>query len=411
MLHGGAMNNAPRWLSIIGIGEDGVDGLSARAAKLIGQASLVVGGRRHLELAKPLIQNETMLWPTPIGDALPPILARKPAPVAVLASGDPFCFGVGTLLAARIPADEFLCLPAPSAFSLACARLGWAMQDLSTISFCGRPIAALLPLLQPGTRILALSADTTTPATVADMLRAHGFGASRVIVLEALGGPRERIRTATADGFSLPDIDPLNMLAMEIIAGADARAMPLSAGLDDAFFENDGQITKKEIRAATLAALAPCRGDFLWDIGSGSGSVAIEFLLRHPSCRAIAIERVAERAARAMRNAARLGVPGLRMIEGVAPQCLAGLPAPDAVFIGGGAQQPGMIDSAWSALRPGGRMVVNAVTIETEAVLLAVVGRLGGTLARLGVERLDRIGSLRGFRPAMTVTQWAARKP
>ncbi|HEY2133252.1 MAG TPA: precorrin-6y C5,15-methyltransferase (decarboxylating) subunit CbiE [Acetobacteraceae bacterium] len=405
------MNAVPRWLSILGIGEDGVDGLSARAAKLIGEADLVVGGKRHLALVKPLIRNEIMPWPNPIRDALPAILARRPGPVAVLASGDPFSFGVGTLLAARVPADEFLCLPTPSAFSLACARLGWAMQDLSTISFCGRPIAALLPLLQTGTRVLALSADATTAATVADLLRARGFGASRVIVLEALGGPRERIRVATADGFSLTDIDPLNMLAIEIIAGPDARVIPLCAGLDDASFEHDGQITKKEIRAMTLAALAPCRGDLLWDIGSGSGSVAIEFLLRHPSCRAIAFERVAERAARAVRNAACLGVPGLRMVEGIAPRCLTGLPAPDAVFIGGGAQQPGTIDSAWSALQPGGRMVVNAVTIETEAVLLEAVGRLGGTLTRLGVERLDRIGSLHGFRPAMTVTQWVVRKP
>jgi precorrin-6B C5,15-methyltransferase / cobalt-precorrin-6B C5,C15-methyltransferase len=406
------MNDVPRWLSIVGIGEDGVDGLSARAATLIGNAKLVVGGQRHLNLARTLIRGESMAWPSPMGDALPGILARRPAPVTVLASGDPFCFGVGPILAAHVPAEEFLCLPAPSAFSLACARLGWAMQDVAAVSFCGRPIAAVLPLLQPGARILALSADAGTPGLVATLLCQHGFGGSAITVLEALGGPRERVRPpVAADGFAVTDIDPLNLMAIEVAMGPAARVVPLATGLDDALFEHDGQITKKEIRAVTLAALAPRRGALLWDIGSGSGSIAIEFLLRHPACRAIAIERVPERAARGIRNAAGLGVPWLRLVEGSAPDCLVGLPAPDAVFIGGGAQQPGMIDTVWAALRPSGRMVVNAVTIETEALLLDAVSRLGGTLTRLGVERRDRIGGLHGFRPALTVTQWAATKP
>jgi precorrin-6B C5,15-methyltransferase / cobalt-precorrin-6B C5,C15-methyltransferase len=244
------------------------------------------------------------------------------------------------------------------------------------------------------------------------LLCQHGFGGSAITVLEALGGPRERVLPAVAaDGFAVADIDALNLMAIEVAAGPEARVVPLATGLDDALFEHDGQITKKEIRAVTLAALVPRRGALLWDIGSGSGSIAIEYLLRHPSCRAIAVERVPERAARVMRNAAGLGVPWLRLVEGSAPDCLAGLPAPDAVFIGGGAQQPGMIETVWAALRPGGRMVVNAVTIETEAVLLDAVSRLGGTLTRLGVERRDRIGGLHGFRPALTVTQWAATKP
>jgi precorrin-6B C5,15-methyltransferase / cobalt-precorrin-6B C5,C15-methyltransferase len=247
---------------------------------------------------------------------------------------------------------------------------------------------------------------------VAGLLRQHGFGGSAITVLEALGGPRERVRPpVVADDFAVADIDALNLMAVEVAAGAEARIVPLATGLDDALFEHDGQITKKEIRAVTLGALAPQRGALLWDIGSGSGSIAIEFLLRHPACRAIAIERVPERAARVMRNAAGLGVPWLRLVEGSAPDCLTGLPTPDAVFIGGGAQQPDMIEKVWTALRPGGRMVVNAVTIETEAVLLDAVSRLGGTLTRLGVERRDRIGGLHGFRPALTVTQWAATKP
>ena len=401
---------SPPWLSILGIGEDGVEGLSPRAVRLISDAGLVIGGARHLALCATLSHRETMVWPTPIADAIPLLLGRRPTPVAVLASGDPFCFGVGSLLAAHVPAAEFVCLPAPSAFSLACARLGWALQDAAVISFCGRPVAALAPLLQPHARILALSADASTPAQVATLMAARGFGPSRITVLEALGGPRERVRAATAVDFALSDINPLNLLAIEVAAGADARVIPLAAGLDDGCFDHDGQMTKSHVRAMTLAALAPRRGELLWDIGSGSGAVAIEWLLRHPANRAIGIERHPDRAARAARNAEALGVPSLRLVHGAAPAALAGLPQPGAVFIGGGAAQEGLIDAAWQALAPGGRLVVNAVTIETEAVLFAAVRRLGGSLARLGVDRLDSIGAMHGFRPAMTVTQFVATR-
>jgi precorrin-6Y C5,15-methyltransferase (decarboxylating) len=247
-------------------------------------------------------------------------------------------------------------------------------------------------------------------SALAALLCRHGFGPSRMIVLEALGGPRERMRAASADRFAFSDIDRLNLLAVEVAAGPDARVIPLAPGLGDDAFEHDGQITKREIRAVTLASLSPRRGEVLWDIGAGSGSVAIEWLLRHPANRAIAIERRADRAARTARNAASLGVPWLRMIEGVAPGCLPGLPSPDAVFVGGGAQQAGVIDTAWAALRPDGRVVVNAITIETEAALYGARQRFGGTLTRLSVERLDALGASHGFRPAMTVTQWIATK-
>lgn len=401
----------PPWLSILGIGEDGVEGLSPRAARLIADAGLVIGGARHLALCATLIRGEATTWPTPIADAMPMLLARRPAPVAVLASGDPFCFGVGSLLAAHVPAAEFICLPAPSAFSLACARLGWTLQDASVISFCGRPLAALAPLLQPGARVLALSADAATPAQVAALVSARGFGSSRITVLEALGGRRQRVRTATAADFAMTGINPLNLLAIEVAAAADAKVIPLAAGLDDGCFDHDGQMTKSHVRAMTLAALAPRRGELLWDIGSGSGAVAIEWLLRHPANRAVGIERHPGRAARAARNAEALGVPSLRLVLGAAPAALADLPPPDAVFIGGGATQEGVIDAAWQALPPGGRLVINAVTIETEAVLFAAVRRLGGSLVRLGVDRLDSIGAMHGFRPAMTVTQFVVVRP
>jgi precorrin-6Y C5,15-methyltransferase (decarboxylating) len=399
-----------RWLSILGIGEDGVDGLCAAARALVETASLVVGGARHLSLVAPLIRGDAMAWPSPLSDAFPTILARRGQPVVVLASGDPYCFGVGTTLRPVVPIEETVCIPVPSAFSLAGACLGWSVQDVAQISLCGRPLEALFPLLQPGAQILALAADATTPALVADLLRQRGFGASLMHVLQALGGPRERIMTTTAEIGPAANIDPLNLIALHIRADPDARVIPLARGLPDRFFEHDGQLTKSEVRAVTLASLAPRAGELLWDIGCGCGAIGIEFMLCHPANRAVGIEARADRAARAARNALALGVPGLRVVVGEAPAALADLPGPDAVFVGGGACDAFMLEAAWSALRRGGRLVANAVTVETEARLFAARDRLGGTLTRISIDRLDSIGSMHGFRRAMTVTQWAATK-
>jgi precorrin-6Y C5,15-methyltransferase (decarboxylating) len=401
---------APRWLAILGIGEDGVEGLSSAARALISGAVLVVGGARHMALAAPLIKGEQLRWPSPLTDAFPMILERRGRTVVVLASGDPYCFGVGTALRAVVPLEETLCVPAPSAFSLACARLGWAMQDVATLSFCGRPLPAILPLLQPGARILALSENGRTPGLLADLLRRNGFGPSLLHVLEALGGLCERMRSASANGGVWDDVGPLNLVGVEVAAEPGARVLPLARGLPEALFEHDGQITKAEVRAVTLASLAPRAGEFLWDVGCGSGSVAIEWSLCHPANRAIGIEARADRAARAGRNALALGVPHLRLVTGEAPAALADLPPPDAVFVGGGATREGTLETCWSALRSGGRMVANAVTIETEACLFAAYETYGGTLLRLSIDRLDAIGSMHGFRPAMTVTQWAVAK-
>ena len=306
---------------------------------------------------------------------------------------------------------ETLTLPAPSAFSLACARLGWSLQDTATISFCGRPLAAIAPLLQPGVRILALSAGAGTPARLVTLLHGTGFGPSRIHLLEALGGPGERVRELSANADLPNDIAALNLVGIEVAVLPGARIIPLATGLPDDAFEHDGQITRREIRAMTLSALAPRRGELLWDIGAGSGSVSIEWMLRHPANRAIAIEQNPERAARAVRNALSLGVPALQVLTGAAPAMLDRLPSPDAVFIGGGGGNVGVLPTAWGALKPGGRIVVNAVTIETEALLFQAVQEHGGTLTRLSVERLDTIGRLHAFRPAMPVTQWAAVKP
>ncbi len=397
------------WLSILGIGEDGVEGLREQARSLLREARLVVGGKRHLALASPLVRGDTLSWPSPMEGALPSILARRGEPVVVLASGDPFCFGVGTMLMRHVPAAEMLCLPVPSAFSLACARLGWSLQHAAQLSICGRPIETLLPALQPGARLLVLCADASSPEAVVQLLRTRGFGSSRVVLLEAIGGPNERITELSG----APDrpVAALNMLAIDIVAGPDARPIPLAAGLPDRFFEHDGQITKQEIRAATLSALQPLQGGLLWDVGAGSGSIGIEWMLRHSANRTVALEPRADRATRAARNAASLGVPGLVVLQQAAPEGLDGLDTPDAVFIGGGATVPGVLDRCWAALRPGGRLVVNAVTIETEAALFSAHARWGGALTRLSVERLDRIGTLHGFRPAITVTQYAAQRP
>jgi precorrin-6B C5,15-methyltransferase / cobalt-precorrin-6B C5,C15-methyltransferase len=402
---------SPRWLSIVGIGEDGVEGLSATARALIGAAEIVFGGRRHLALAAPLIRGAARPWPSPFDGAADEVLARRGRQICVLASGDPFHYGVGAVLARKIDAHEMNVVPAPSAFSLAAARLGWSLPQTVLLSLHGRELDLIRPHLQPGARILALTSDGDGPSALAKLLAETGFSASRLTVLEALGGPRERIRSASAAAFDLGTIDPLNTVAIEVEAAPGARVLARTAGLADSLFEHDGQITKREIRAVTLSSLAPCRGELLWDIGAGAGSVAIEWMLADPAMRAIAVEQRHDRAARIARNAAAFGVPGLRVVEGAAPAALPGLPTPDAIFIGGGASDAGVLDAASRALRTGGRLVVNAVTLETEALLLARHAAFGGELIRIVISRADAVGAMTAWRPALPVTQWTWTKP
>ena len=405
-----AVEEAPPWLTLVGIGEDGVEGLSHAARRALRQAALVVGGRRHLALAGP-IEAESLVWSSPIEATFPVLLARRPRPVCVLASGDPFCFGVGATLARQVRPAEMRCYPAPSAFSLATARLGWAQQECTLLSLCGRPVETLLPALAPGRRLIVLSADAATPAAVAAALTGWGFGPSRLTVCEAMGGPRERLRAARAADFGLTGLDPLNTMAIELEAEAAAVPHSLVPGRPDAWFESDGQITRAEIRAVTLSRLAPQAGDLLWDVGAGSGSVGIEWMLAHPANHAVAVERDAVRAVRIRRNALAFGTPGLEIVAGAAPEALAGRAPPQAIFIGGGATHPGVLDACMGALAPGGRLVVNAVTIETQAVLIGLFGRQGGSLATLQLAHADRVGGFHGLRPAMPVTQWAWVKP
>ena len=395
-----------RWLTIIGLGEDAA--LSSTARAIIDGATTIFGGARHLALIGPT-QAAQRPWPSPFSLGVAQVIERRGAPTVVLASGDPFFFGVGATLAEQIAPEEIFCLPAPSTFALVAARLAWSQQDCALLSLHGRAFERVTPHLQPGRRIIALSWDETTPARLAAHLAARGFARSLVHVLENLGGPRERIRSALAAEFALQDISPLNAVAVELLADPDARVIPLTPGLPDEWFEHDGQLTKRDVRAITLAALAPRKGERLWDIGAGAGSIAIEWMLADPANHAVAIERDETRAARIARNAAKLGVPDLEIVRGAAPAALGGLARPDAVFIGGGGRDT--LDFAWAALPRGGRIVVNAVTIETQALLFDAFAAHGGDLVQVQIARARAVGRFHGLDPAMGVLQWRGRKP
>jgi len=399
------------WLTLIGIGENGRDGLSAQANRLIDKASFIIGGQRHLALIGKT-DSETMVWPQPFEHGIEAILARRGHETLVLASGDPYFYGVGATLAKLIPAEEIETLPAPSAFSLTAAKLGWAIQDCSLISLHGRPFERIAPHLQPHAKLIALTWDGTTASKLASHLVSRGMGQSVITVCEALGGERERMikKTAQAIHETQESFNTLNTLGIEIRASNGAKLIPLASGLADDLFEHDNQITKREIRAITLSSLEPLQGQLLWDIGAGSGSISIEWMLRHPSNRAIAIEPRSDRAQRISRNALALGVPELRLIEGSAPEALKNLPPPDAIFIGGGGTDPEVIDAAWRALPEGGRLVANAVTIETQADLMRRHVAMGGTLSKIEISRADPVGPFHGWRASMPVMQWVIVK-
>jgi precorrin-6Y C5,15-methyltransferase (decarboxylating) len=398
------------WLAIIGIGDDGVAGLSAAASALLANAELVVGGTRHLALV-PQAGETRLVWDTPLADTMAQIANWRGRRVVVLASGDPMCYGVGVTLARKFERDEMTILPQPGAFSLAAARLAWPLAECETVTLHGRPLAHLALHLAPAQRILLLSEDGGTPASIAALLRDTGWGPSEITVLEHMGGARERIVSATADSWGERHCADLNTVALVCRPGRGARPLSRAAGLPDEVFVNDGQLTKREIRAATIAALTPLSGQLLWDVGAGCGAVAIEWLRAARRSRAIAIERASERCAFIASNANALGVPGLRVVMGEAPAALADLPRPDAVFVGGGLGAPDLLETLWDALVPGGRLVANAVTVAGEAQLLDWQTRHGGALTRLAISRAAPIGPHLGWRPLMPVTQLAAMKP
>jgi len=394
-------------VTVAGIGADGWPGLSPLATSAIERAAVIAGGPRQLALVPQRVAARRVPLPSPLLPGLPGLIdAHSEAGLVVLASGDPMFYGIGSTLVRLLGADRVRVLPHPSSVSLAAARLGWPLDDTDVVSLVGRPLSLLHPLLQPGRRVLALVAEPTAAADVRSLLDTRGFGPSPVTLLADLGGAGEVV--APADGRPH---SRLAILAIECrLDPAAAGLLPRVPGLPDTAFEHDGQLTKREIRALTLAALAPVPGQLLWDVGAGSGSVGIEWMRVHPASRAIAIEPKESRRDRITCNAAALGVPGLRVVAGEAPAALAGLPAPDAVFIGGGVSVPGVVDACAAALGPGGRLVANAVTLEGQAVLADWRQRLGGTLTRIGVERADTLGTLTVWRPALPVVQWAIVK-
>ncbi|WP_329430675.1 precorrin-6y C5,15-methyltransferase (decarboxylating) subunit CbiE [Streptosporangium sp. NBC_01495] len=455
---------------VVGIGDDGWAGLSEAARRELRAAEVLMGGARQLGLipeagpevteagtepggehnarpgaeygagpsadhdaesgAKPGTESgaehgatfgtgygarpgaERVVWPSPLLPALPALIAsHRGRRVCVLASGDPMFHGIGTTLVRLLGADRVRVLPHPSSVSLACARLGWAADRVEVVSLVARPAEVLHPVVHDGRRVLVLSADGRTPARVAGLLAARGYGASPMTVLERLGGAGERVLSGTAATWSPPVTHDLNVVAVECRADAGTVPLPRLPGLPDEAFEHDGQLTKSEVRAVTLSRLAPVPGELLWDVGAGAGSIGIEWMRAHPDNRAIAVESHRERVAAVARNAAALGVPGLDVVTGAAPAALAGLERPDAIFIGGGVTVPGMVEACWEALRPGGRLVANAVTVESEAVLALWHGRLGGGMVRLAISRAAPVGGFTGWRPMMPVTIWTAVKP
>lgn len=397
------------WLSIVGIGEDGLDGIGLNARGLIERAEVLVGGERHLSMV-PGHGAERLPWATPLTDTITAIVARRGRRVVVLASGDPFCFGVGVTLARHVAAEETVVIPAAGSVALACARLQWAAADLEVVTLNGRPLELLAASVRPGARLVVLSQDGTTPGAVAAWLCDRGFGESRIIVLERLGGEKERILEATAATWR-GQADALNIVALDCRAAIDAAWHPRVPGLADGAFEHDGQITKREVRAITLSRLMPQPRGLLWDVGAGSGSIAIEWLRCEPTARAIAIERDPSRAARIVRNATALGVSRrIELVQGEAPAAFDDLEAPDAVFIGGGTGEAGLLDRGWEALKRGGRLVANAVTLSGETVLLARHQALGGDLTRLVVSRAEALGGEIAWRALRPVTQWSVVK-
>ncbi|WLI07352.1 precorrin-6y C5,15-methyltransferase (decarboxylating) subunit CbiE [Pseudomonas sp. FP597] len=397
------------WLTVVGIGEDGFKGLGRNARHALLRATRIIGAQRQLDLLPVCIRGERQLWPSPF--SLEPVLAKRGEPVCVLASGDPMFYGVGASLARQIAAEELLILPAPSSVSLAAARLGWPLQDVVTLSVVARPFAAINAHLASGVRLLVLSNDGGSPALIAALLTEAGFGPSQLTVFEHLGGANERRLDGLAADWQHLSTADLNLVAIDCLASSDTPRLSRLAGLPDSAFRHDGQLTKRDVRAMTLARLAPMPGELLWDVGAGSGSIGIEWMRTHPSCRALAIEADEGRQGLIEHNRDALGVPGLHLVRGTAPDALHGLPTPDAIFIGGGVTRDGVLDACWQQLRPGGRLVANAVTLQSEMTLMNWRAQHGGELTRIHVAQAQPLGEFDTWRQALPITLLDVVKP
>ncbi|MBT4750831.1 MAG: precorrin-6y C5,15-methyltransferase (decarboxylating) subunit CbiE [Rhodospirillaceae bacterium] len=392
------------WLTVIGIGEDGIGGLNASARSGLEKAEVLVGGARHLAMVeddgRPRIE-----WGNPLAATIDEISQKRGQQVAVLATGDPMWYGIGATLARNIAASEMRIIPAPSAFSLAASRLGWALAECECLTVHGRAVDRLRYFLASDARLIILSNDGDTPGDIADILVETGLGASEVNVLTHMSGPDEELITKTAKGWNDEMVADLNTVAIHCVAGPDYMPRSPAPGLHDDAFSHDGQLTKREIRSATLASLVPMPGQLLWDVGAGCGSIAIEWMRASPRATAIAIEQNDVRAHIIRDNALALGVPDLELIEGAAPDAFSGLEAPDAIFIGGGLSAPALFDLCWQALKPEGRLVANAVTFEGEQVLMDWAVKTGGQLVRFEISRAESLGKFTGWQPMKPVTQ------
>lgn len=399
-----------KWLSIVGIGEDGLLGLSPCALKLLDRAKIIVGGDRHLAMLPPDDAREKLTWTSPIDISVNEIIRLRGQSICVLASGDPMCYGIGVTLTRHIPITEITIIPANSAFSLACSRLGWSFAEVEMLSLCGRSSALIHSFIYPGARLLILSAGKQTPKIVAQILTKRGFSDSKIVVLERMGGEFERIIEGVAASWNETDIADLNTIAVTCIADAGVTFLSRLAGLPDAAYHHDGQLTKREVRAVTLAALAPLPGQLLWDVGAGCGSIGIEWMRSYRGCSAIAIEQNTTRLQYIADNAAALGTPNLKIIAGNAPAALKDLPQPDTIFIGGGLTTENLFETCWNALPSGGKLVANAVTVESEQKLFQWHSELGGELTRIAIQRAEPIGKFLGWKAMSPVTQWVAVK-
>ena len=411
-----------KWLCVIGIGEDGWDDLSADARDLLYESEIVLGGERHLKMLPKDWEGERIVWSSPIREAVSKIVSWRPEDsasvqkVAIMASGDPLCYGIATKLLRHLPIEEIWIKPALTTFSLMCSRIGWSLPDVETLTIHGRPVEMLHPFVQPGAKLLVLSKGEESPEQAAKLLCERGFGKSIITVLEHLGGRKERQFSGRADSWNHPEGAALNAMAIECIPESNATILSRIPGLPDEAFFHDGQLTKREIRAVSLSRLMPVVDQVLWDVGAGCGSVAIEWMRTSPRCLAVAIEKSKSRLKLIEQNSQELGVPMLRIVLGSAPEVLADLPAPDAIFIGGGLSSGNLLQTCWNALKPGGRLVANAVTLEGEQKLLQWqnenAGKSGasGDLTRLSISRAEKIGKFQGWKEMRSVIQLAVIK-
>ena len=405
------MQTTKPWLSIVGVGEDGWNGLSKAAQQAVESADIIFGGARHLAFL-PKSSAVQVTWQSQISQSIDELLAqhRGRSMVTVLASGDPMLYGVGALLTRRLNPSEYQVIPQVSAHSLACARLGWPIAETSLISLVNSPVETIVRYLFQGQRLVIYSRDGSTPGSVARLLVEYGYSRSQITVLERMGGPAERRQDGIASSWRSSDCADLNVIAVICVADPGVRPLSTVPGLPDDAFETDGQLTKREVRAITLARLAPLPGQTLWDVGAGTGTIGIEWMRTHVSCRCIAFEERPDRAQRITANAMHLGVPALQVALGTAPSTFEGAPPPDAIFVGGGVATPKLLETCWDRLPSGGRLVANAVTVPGETALASWQATWGGELVRIAISRALPIGGVLGWKPLSPITQLVAIK-